>query len=187
MPTRHTGGRPHEHRRRRAVWTSVILAIVVVGALLALSMIRDRDGRPIVSEPMLVQTLITLGALAAVALPILLRTAADSSATRDQVQNTHSTNLREEGDERHAEIVVKLEGLGNALVRVHEDLNRHDGELRGIRDDLRGTRNEVEGLRGDVRRQSDTLRAHSGAIDTIQGNVRSIEDTWPGNPRGTTT
>lgn len=39
------------------------------------------------------------------------RTRQHAKATREQVQNSHSTNLREELDERHGEIATKLDYL----------------------------------------------------------------------------
>jgi hypothetical protein len=54
----------------------------------------------------------------------------DTKATRVQVENDHTTNLREENDGRHAETA---------------------GWFREIRRDLGGIREEIRGLRSDDR------------------------------------
>lgn len=68
-----------------------------------------------------------MGALAiviAAALPLLISThrrvkqsAEDSAATREQVTNDHTTNLRVESDERHAEVMEILGLTGKAIER----------------------------------------------------------------------
>lgn len=57
----------------------------------------------------------------------------DTTATREQVVNDHSTNLREENDGRHAETA---------------------GWFRELRRDLGGIREEIRGLRRDDRELS---------------------------------
>lgn len=54
----------------------------------------------------------------------------DTTATREQVVNDHTTNLREENDGRHAETT---------------------GWFRELRRDLGGIREEMRGLRSDDR------------------------------------
>ncbi len=53
----------------------------------------------------------------------------DAAATREQVQNNHSTNFREELDERHAEVT-----------RGQERIYRH---LEGVSSDVRGIRKDI--------------------------------------------
>ncbi|WP_417372732.1 DUF2746 domain-containing protein [Glutamicibacter protophormiae] len=63
--------------------------------------------------------------------------AADAKEARIQVKNSHDTNLREEGDERHAEIVETLK----SVVR----------DVQGIRDDNQATRRDIGILHGAIR------------------------------------
>lgn len=46
----------------------------------------------------------------------------DSAVTRDQVANDHSTNLREEQDERHHENTATLDSIGKKLDTVQEQI-----------------------------------------------------------------
>jgi len=56
--------------------------------------------------------------------------ARDASAARAQVENDHTTNLREEQDERHGENTSKLDAVLSALGEVRADIG-------GIRSDVR--------------------------------------------------
>lgn len=72
--------------------------------------------------------------LIAVAL-ISNRTRQHAKATRAQVENDHTTNLREEGDDRHRELVHRLEGLASDIRGLRRDVGRltdtdHDHEKR---------------------------------------------------------
>lgn len=71
----------------------------------------------------------------------------DTTATREQVENDHTTNLREENDGRHAETA---------------------GWFREIRRDLGGIREEIRGIRSDH-------RALSGRVDNIQQKERHYD------------
>lgn len=57
----------------------------------------------------------------------------DAAATRDQVQNTHTTNLREDLD----------------LIR--QDISQVHGEVRGAREDITGLHADDEQQRSDIR------------------------------------
>lgn len=69
----------------------------------------------------------------------------DTTATREQVVNDHTTNLREENDGRHAETAAWF---------------------RELRRDLGGIREDIRGIRSDH-------RALSGRVDRIQTKGRS--------------
>jgi hypothetical protein len=77
-----------------------------------------------------------------------------AKAARKQVENSHSTNLREEGDERHEENKQLL----------HDVLER----VAGVKSDIRG-------LRKDVGRLYDADRTH-------EERIHELERTKP--PRG---
>lgn len=68
-----------------------------------------------------------------------------SKAARVQVENSHTTNLRDEQDGRHGEILAALEevksdvsGMKSDVRGIRRDIGRHSDELR----DLRKERNE---------------------------------------------
>lgn len=52
-----------------------------------------------------------------------------AKATRDQVENSHTTNLREEADDRHRELVRRLEGVASDVRGIRRDLGRHTDHL----------------------------------------------------------
>lgn len=62
-----------------------------------------------------------------------------AAAARYQVENNHTTNLREESDERHGETLTKLDlalqgiaGLGHELREIHEVQRDHRTRIRNI-------------------------------------------------------
>jgi predicted Holliday junction resolvase-like endonuclease len=68
----------------------------------------------------------------------------DTRASRQQVENSHPTNLRDEQDERHVEVLLYLDRLF-----------KH-GE--GLSQDIRGLRADVG--RGDARDETLSSRIH---------------------------
>ncbi|WP_419817022.1 hypothetical protein [Glaciibacter flavus] len=64
----------------------------------------------------------------------------NAAAARVQVENSHTTNLREEGDERHQENTVKLDSNGEKLDHVLEELGSVRRSIRRLweRSDLHG-------------------------------------------------
>lgn len=106
------------------------------------------------TETVIVQAITTLGivlgALITVGLPLrkkLTVIGKDAQEAREQVKNSHTTNLREEGDERHAEITESLTELTRdvrGLRDDHEATRRDIGVVHGA---IRGVRQDVQGLR----------------------------------------
>lgn len=83
---------------------------------------------------------------------------ADAKATREQVENTHETNLRDDNDDKHAELV--------ALVNAVIDTQKSQGvEIGGIRSELRAVRKDVSDLRGE--------------LGIERQRIRELEDTRP--------
>lgn len=78
-----------------------------------------------------------------------------SKATRAQVENDHSTNLREEGDERHAE---------------------NTGLLRDLLERISGVKSDIRGLRRDIGRLADADRTH-------EERIHELERTHPPRPK----
>lgn len=77
-----------------------------------------------------------------------------AKAARDQVENHHNTNLREEGDERHAENKALLETV---LTRV-DDLGER----------VTGVKADVRGIRRDIGRLADADRTHEDRIHNLE-------------------
>ena len=53
---------------------------------------------------------------------------------RAQVENSHSTNLREENDQRHAETVRGIDRIADAVEETRKDIGGMRSEIRGLRD-----------------------------------------------------
>ena len=68
--------------------------------------------------------------------------AEDSAISRDQLQNDHSTNMREENDVRHSDIT-------DALTVVLDKLNEHGDEIKAVRRDVSSLRDTDKTLRRD--------------------------------------
>jgi hypothetical protein len=82
------------------------------------------------------------------------RASRDAARARVQLENDHTTNLREEGDERHAENGSKLD----QLIR----------DMGGIRSDIRR-----------LSRRDDTL---SDRLDTLSDTIPKGSPLWPTTP-----
>lgn len=121
------------------------------------------------TEAVIVQTITTLGivlgALITAWFPLrkkLTVIGKDAQEAREQVKNSHDTNLREEGDERH-------EATMSALREVARD-------VRGLRDDHQATRKDIGFLRAEDRagrRETQALRK-----DFLE-HVAETEDLMP--------
>lgn len=145
-----------------ALWILAIIALVVLIVKLW----------PALSNAV---TLINLLARLAVRLDVI---ESKLEAVREQVQNSHETNLREEQDERHEEVVKRLDRLDGRLDGTARDIGRLDR-----RDILR-----VEETQ-EIRRSLATVETKTAAIDqTVAKHLKwsaqwsaDIEDTL--NPR----
>lgn len=76
----------------------------------------------------------------------------DSRATREQVENDHDTNFREESDERHSEGVSMQTRIMNGITDVRQIVGRMDERLLRVEDRLdvvedTQTRAEIEKAR----------------------------------------
>lgn len=67
----------------------------------------------------------------------------DTKQTLNQVQNSHTTNLREEGDERHGELVALVTTVLNVQKAQAADIGGIRSELRDLRKDDAGQRDRL--------------------------------------------
>jgi CRISPR/Cas system CMR subunit Cmr4 (Cas7 group RAMP superfamily) len=116
-------------------------------------------------------------AIGAIALGILNRARQHSKNAREhaqvaaensrvivgEVKNSHTTNLREESDERHRELIEKLEQVievqaeqGEVQAEQGRAIHALDKGLGGVRDDVRELRSNVEKERARIRDLEDT-------------------------------
>ena len=85
--------------------------------------------------------------------------AGHARAARWQVENHHSTNLREEGDQRHGENVVNFGRVLDAVQEVRRDVG-------GLRSEVRAVRTDV----GTLYRRTDTNRERLDALQTQENH-----------------
>lgn len=89
--------------------------------------------------------------------------AENSAVVKNEVKNDHTTNLRDESDERHAEILAEIKSVrevqsnqGRQIAGLNKSVGGIRDELRGMRDDNRQVRKELDEERGRIRRLEDT-------------------------------
>lgn len=91
--------------------------------------------------------------------------AADARAAREQVQNSHTVNLRDDFDGKHGETSAKLDQILAAQ-------NEHGGAIVGIRQDLRQLRDVDHANNRDIRDLDRKVEEHltwsRGQADIIQ-------------------
>lgn len=88
--------------------------------------------------------------------------AANSTVVKNEVKNDHTTNLRDESDERHSEIITTLR-------QVLETQKVHGREIGNLHKSVGGIRDELRGMREDDRQQREEL-------DEERGRIRALED-----------
>jgi hypothetical protein len=138
------------------LWTIVAVLIVVIGVAL-LSAVDDGAGNPWIENNIVVQTLLTISAVAAIALPSLVSARKDVAETnrttaivRDQVQNSHTVNLRDDQDQKH-DVVVDL---------ISQVIKIVDVKIEGVHSDIRG-------LRKDIGRNTDQIDRNASATSRL--------------------
>lgn len=140
------------------LWTLFAVFIVVIGVLI-LSAVNNTDGTPWIENNIVVQTLLTISAVAAIALPSLLSARKDVAVTRDQVQNSHSINLRDDQDQKH-DVVVDL---------ISQVIKVVDVKIEGVHSDVRG-------LRKDIGRNTDQIDRNASATSRLGEQFQEYKD-----------
>lgn len=114
-----------------------------------------------ITETVLTQIIITVGVVMGAGLPAYFAfksklaeinkgtqaAAKDAKEARVQVKNSHSTNLREEQDERHEMTMSALNELGRDVRGLREDHHETRKDIGMLRAEDRVTRKETQGLR----------------------------------------
>lgn len=113
-----------------------------------------------------------LGLLVAVALPAiavaLIQQGKRVSAIKEQVQNTHETNLRDDVD-----ALSKL--VRDGLQAVRDDVGGLHSETRDLRKDVTGIRDDARHDRRELSRQRQALDQHLADVPKI------IDDAFAGH------
>lgn len=96
--------------------------------------------------------------------------AADARTAAEQTANTHTTNLRDDLDEKVARIERGLGTLADAQEATREDIG-------GLHSEVRDTRKDITGLRDDARtdrRAVTQVRADLNGF--VRGRERAVDD-----------
>jgi chromosome segregation ATPase len=100
---------------------------------------------PIGWATLIASTVTSLGGIAAIIVSIVLsrrtrrdvkQVASDTREVKEQVKNSHTTNLREEGDERHAEVVGELKAIRRTQAKHSGQINELQSTQRGMKRDI---------------------------------------------------
>lgn len=128
------------------VWLlAASLVLVFLGVLIVLGTAERADGTPILPEfgTAIVQMISSSGLVLAALLPVMVKLNRDTSVVREEVKNSHDSNFRVEQDERHDEILTKLnlhskrsqlldQRLYDLSVLIKERLERTDQRLERL-------------------------------------------------------
>lgn len=107
-----------------------------------------------------------VSAIGLILVAIVNRTRQHTKAVRNQVENDHTTNFRDEQDVRHVELLTKFDGALEAIAGLGRSVGSIRDDLRQVRDELQGEREERLELRRDLRAERERISA--------------LEDTQPG-------
>lgn len=95
--------------------------------------------------------------------------AANSVVVKNEVKNDHTTNLRDESDERHSEIIATLRELSATQQQMLETQKVHGREIGNLHKSVGSIRDDLRGMREDDRQQREEL-------DEERGRIRALED-----------
>lgn len=111
----------------------------------------------------------------------LARTQTSVDKTLDQVQNTHTQNLREDLDEKFAMVGSRLDTVTEHVAGLRDDVG-------GLHSETRDLRKDVSGIRTDARRSRRELDDQRGVLDDLPVTIeRAIADHVDACPARNTT
>lgn len=148
--------------------------MLLVAVVLTLGTI-EVNGDPIINNPdaLIIQVVVTAGVVGAAVLPLLVKTQRDAEVAREQVANDHvdeagkPINLRVEQDERHYEVLEKLEDF-------FDHVNK---QFDGVRSDMRGIRRDVGRNTDGLDKTRDKLDEHIDQSREIIGEFKTEIET----------
>lgn len=103
----------------------------------------------------------------AVARKHLAETKTGVDETLEQVRNTHTSNLREDLDEKFEAVGVRLDNVASSIADVRTDVG-------GLHSETRDLRKDVTGIRDDARRDRRKLSAQEKALDDHLAEIPDI-------------
>lgn len=139
----------------RHPWISATIAAVL--GFVVLGVLQSTEVIPSMNEGVLIQMIATTGLILIAVIANSAKqkqdtrraadaaesAAVDAALARDQLQNNHSTNLREENDERHDEVMGTLTNLGGRVDDLADNLSKMSNLVLGILQDDTTTRQQA--------------------------------------------
>lgn len=120
--------------RQAKTWAWTIGSFfVALSSVVALSTLDGADGKPVLETSVTVQIISIFGLVASVTLPPLINARKDAAVVREQVQNTHETNMRDDQDGKHSAVMEAVEALATKMDRKFDAVG---SEIRGVRADV---------------------------------------------------
>lgn len=157
------------------LWTLFATVVVIVGVVI-LSAVDNADGSPWIENNIVVQTLLTISAVAAIALPALLSARKDVAVTRDQVQNSHSINLRDDQDQKH---VVVVDLISQVIKIVDTKIEGVHSDIRGLRKDIGRNTDQIDRNASATTRLGEQFHEHKeeveGRFDHVESRLEEIK------------
>lgn len=137
------------------VWLIAIIATPLLGATASIivALITRRDTKAELAD----------------AKTAMVETKAGVDETLEQVRNTHTSNLREDLDEKFEAVGVRLDNVVSSIADVRTDVG-------GLHSETRDLRKDVTGIRDDARRDRRKLSAQEQALDDHLADVPRILD-----------
>lgn len=132
------------------------------------------------TEAVIIQGIITVGVILGAGIPAyfvfkskLAEIGKDAKEARVQVKNSHSTNLREEQDERHVATMDLLKELGRDVRGLREDHYETRKDIGMLHAEDRAGRRETQGLRKEL---TEHLEQTAGLMPTLEKLVQQHND-----------
>jgi hypothetical protein len=146
--------------RQAKTWAWTVGSFVVaLASVVALSTIDAPDGKPLLETSVIVQVISIFGLVASVTLPPLINARKDAAVVREQVQNTHTVNMRDDQDDKHSAVIEAVETLATRMDRKFD-----------------AVASEFRGVRADIGRVVDRELRNADAILALAERLEKVED-----------
>lgn len=179
------------HKLRNAIVWSLLVVIILAGAIVFLGALNDMDGQPLIENPgALIGSMFTsLGLVATAVFTIVTKTEKtseiireNSQVAREQLENSHAmdpeklSNIRDDLDTKASkedlfamqEYIMRA--LGDGLERIYDSVTSLDRRIEGSASDIRGMRKDV----GTLNRKHDELDKRMDKIATATGSIKKV-------------
>jgi type II secretory pathway component PulK len=137
-----------------------------------MSTIDTPDGKPWLESTIIGQTLATLGLVLAAVLPSLLGTRKDAAVVREQVQNSHTINQRDDMDQKHDSVVELISAFS---ARMDDKFQAVDSNIRGVRKDVGRLADGHASMDERLRKQERVMHGVQHSVDGLDRKFAPLE------------